>query len=109
MTNKNNLSQIDMDISDEPVTIFQTTPWNTMQIKENIEKYEANESLIEVTTPAPSKVASRTSTNNILSIFQGKLYIQTIEGEIVVEGSHLKFWFSPPEGKNITPQIVEVK
>lgn len=46
---------------------------------------------------------------NILNIYQGKLYIQTIEGEIVVEGTSLKFWFSPPEGQNIIPQPVEVK
>jgi hypothetical protein len=46
--------------------------------------------------------------NNILNIYQGKLYIQTIEGEIVVEGQNLKFWFTPPEGHNITPQVLEI-
>ncbi len=109
VTNKNNSPQIVMDICDEPVTILQTSPWNIIPTKENNEKHETNKYLTEVATSTQSKVTSHTSTNNILSIFQGKLYIQTIEGEIVVEGSHLKFWFSPPEGKNITPQIVEVK
>ncbi len=56
-----------------------------------------------------SQFTSSKSTKNILSIDKGKLYIQTIEGEIVVEGSNLKFWFSPPEGQNIIPQPIEVK
>jgi hypothetical protein len=46
---------------------------------------------------------------NVLSIDQGKLYIQSIEGEIVVEGSELAFWFTPPEGQNIKPQPIKVK
>lgn len=46
---------------------------------------------------------------NVLSIYQGKLYIQTIEGEIVVEGENLKFWFTPEEGENITPLPVEIR
>jgi hypothetical protein len=46
--------------------------------------------------------------NNILSVYQGKLYIQTVEGEIVVEGSNLKFWFTPPEGEEAVPMAVEV-
>jgi redox-sensitive bicupin YhaK (pirin superfamily) len=55
-------------------------------------------------------VSPSTSTNkNILSIDKGKLYIQTIEGEIVVEGTHIRFGFSPPEGQNIIPQPIEVK
>jgi hypothetical protein len=109
MRNQNNLAEISTDISDEPVTILQTTPWNIMQTQENIEKIEPDKPVMEIANPTSSKMTSQTSTNNILSIFQGKLYIQTIEGEIVVDGSHLKFWFSPPEGKNITPQIVKVK
>jgi hypothetical protein len=46
--------------------------------------------------------------NNILSVYQGKLYIQTVEGEIVVEGSNLRFWFTPPEGEEAMPMAVEV-
>jgi hypothetical protein len=106
---KINLPEIDTEIFDEPVTILQTNTWNITQIQENSEQYKTSESLTEVAIPTISKTKSHNSTNNILSVFQGKLYIQTIEGEIVVEGSNLKFWFSPPEGKNIKPQIVEVK
>jgi hypothetical protein len=109
VTSKNNITGMGIDIYDEPVTILQTNPWNIISTQEDAEKIKTNESLMEVANPKISNMASRTSTNNILSIFQGKLYIQTIEGEIVVDGSHLKFWFSPPEGKNIAPQIVEIK
>ncbi|MEM7724977.1 MAG: hypothetical protein AAF208_01230 [Cyanobacteria bacterium P01_A01_bin.45] len=49
------------------------------------------------------------NSQNILNIYQGKLYIQTLEGEIVIEGSNLKFWFSPPPGHNFIPEPIEVK
>jgi hypothetical protein len=52
--------------------------------------------------------SSEPKNNNILSVYQGKLYIQTIEGEIVVEGSNLKFWFTPPDGEEAIPMAVEV-
>ncbi|BAZ17088.1 hypothetical protein NIES4071_89660 [Calothrix sp. NIES-4071] len=52
---------------------------------------------------------SSSNTGSVLNIYQGRLYIQTIEGEIVVEGSDLAFWFSPPEGQDIKPQPVKVK
>jgi hypothetical protein len=52
--------------------------------------------------------SSEPKNNNILSVYQGKLYIQTIEGEIVVEGSNLRFWFTPPEGEEAVPMAVEV-
>jgi hypothetical protein len=66
-------------------------------------------------TPLAFSLANRLPENsssltnkNILNIYQGKLYIQTIEGEIVVEGQNLKFWFIPKEGQSITPQVVEI-
>ncbi|QIR38592.1 hypothetical protein HCG51_19070 [Tolypothrix sp. PCC 7910] len=52
-----------------------------------------------------SLVSSPTVTsNNIVKLHQGKLYIQTPEGEIVVEGSNLKFWFTQPGTQNLVPQ-----
>ncbi|MBD2210305.1 hypothetical protein H6G64_16410 [Calothrix sp. FACHB-156] len=54
-----------------------------------------------------SLVSSPTVTsNNIVKLHQGKLYIQTPEGEIVVEGSNLKFWFTQPGSQNLVPQSV---
>ena len=58
----------------------------------------------------PISLSSSSAANkNILSIENGRLFIQTIEGEIVIEGSNMRFWFTPPEGQNIIPQPVEVK
>ncbi|AFZ04235.1 hypothetical protein [Calothrix sp. PCC 6303] len=56
-----------------------------------------------------TRQAPQSKNNNILSVYQGKLYIQTIEGEIVVEGSNLKFWFTPPDGEEAIPMAVEVQ
>ncbi len=84
----------------------------------NISNYSLEESTstavdtkVEIKKDNPTSELSqpRTSPQNILSIYQGKLYIQTIEGEIVVEGFNMRFWFTPPEGSNMTPQPVEVK
>jgi hypothetical protein len=49
------------------------------------------------------------TSNNIVQLHQGKLYIQTPEGEIVVEGSNLKFWFTEPGSQNLIPQSVVIK
>lgn len=49
------------------------------------------------------------TTENIVSFSQGKLYIQTTQGEIVVEGSNLKFRFNQPEVRNIIPQPLQVR
>jgi hypothetical protein len=68
----------------------------------------SDKQLISQLTP-PSTSSTSNKNKNILSIDKGKLYIQTVEGEIVVEGSSLRFWFSPPEGQNIIPQPIEVK
>lgn len=57
-----------------------------------------------------SLVSSPTvTTNNIVKLHQGKLYIQTPEGEVVVEGSNLKFWFTQAETQNLVPQSVVLK
>jgi hypothetical protein len=71
-------------------------------------KVNQEENTQQVTPSTSTKNSSRTA-NNVLSIDQGRLYIQTIEGEIVVEGTDLAFWFSPPEGQDIKPQPVKVK
>jgi hypothetical protein len=57
----------------------------------------------------PSSQKNNQTNKSILSVYQGKLYIQTIEGEVVVEGSHMKFWFSPPEGQETIPEPIEVR
>lgn len=70
----------------------------------NQESKQAQQSLVSSSTNNGSK-----TTGNVLSVYQGRLYVQTIEGEIVVEGSDLAFWFSPPEGQDIKPQPIKVK
>ncbi|MBD2353337.1 hypothetical protein H6G41_01655 [Tolypothrix sp. FACHB-123] len=49
------------------------------------------------------------TTNNIVRFDQGKLYIQTSEGEIVVEGSNLKFSLNERRVENFTAQPVSVR
>ncbi|OKH41413.1 hypothetical protein NIES2101_34320 [Calothrix sp. HK-06] len=72
------------------------------QITKKVEQVQ--QPFVSTSTKNSSKTAG-----NVLSIDQGRLYIQTIEGEIVVEGSDLAFWFSPPEGQSIQPQPLKVK
>lgn len=91
-TSQNSLNPTTINITSEQVQAVSQSVWEQSQISDK------------------QLVSSSTSTNkNILSIDKGKLYIQTIEGEIVVEGSQIRFWFSPKEGQNIIPQPIEVK
>lgn len=94
-TSQNNLDSIANDTSIHPQVATPILLWEESQIPENKQPV--------------SQLSSSAANKNILSIENGRLYIQTIEGEIVVEGSNMKFWFSPPEGQNIIPQPVEVK
>ncbi|RUT07620.1 hypothetical protein DSM106972_018800 [Dulcicalothrix desertica PCC 7102] len=82
--------------------VVQNMLWSQAQVTKEVEQVQ-QPSVLNST-----KNSSKTA-GNVLSIDQGRLYIQTIEGEIVVEGSDLAFWFSPPEGQNIQPQPVKVK
>ncbi|BAY23551.1 hypothetical protein NIES2100_33430 [Calothrix sp. NIES-2100] len=49
------------------------------------------------------------TTNNIVRFDQGKLYIQTTEGEIVVEGYNLRFSLNERRVENRTSQPVSVR
>lgn len=49
------------------------------------------------------------TTNNIVRFDQGKLYIQTTEGEIVVEGSNLKYSLSDRKVEHCNTQSVAVR
>ncbi|BAY10995.1 hypothetical protein [Calothrix sp. NIES-2098] len=80
--------------------LAQTEPTTVIQTNTADEHIQACEQL--ASTPA-------ITTNNIVNFSEGKLYIQTPEGEIVVEGSNLKFSFTQPRLPNIIPQAVGVK
>ncbi len=99
---QNSLPAILEDTKSEKLQLVaQNMLWSEAQVNKEIE---------EVQQPAvPTSTKNSSNTGNVLSIYQGRLYIQTIEGEIVVEGSDLAFWFSPPEGQDIKPQPVKVK
>jgi hypothetical protein len=93
-TSQNNLEST--TLNDAQLQPVNQTLWEPSQVSDK-------QPISQLPLPSISK------NKNILSIDKGKLYIQTIEGEIVVEGSNLRFWFSPPEGQNIVPQPIEVK
>ncbi|MBD2207719.1 hypothetical protein H6G33_19390 [Calothrix sp. FACHB-1219] len=67
----------------EPATMIQAPGSNLLGLyKEQIQPSEQLLSMAAITT------------NNIVRFDQGKLYIQTTEGEIVVEGSNLKYFLN---------------
>ncbi|MEM7553572.1 MAG: hypothetical protein AAF378_05645 [Cyanobacteria bacterium P01_A01_bin.84] len=111
-------------ISLSDTTSKQVIQENNNPIKESLEDTFQNDSAVEsdalfwtqfeTEKNQKDKVKTDSETcsdknQNILNIYQGKLYIQTVEGEIVVEGSNLKFWFTPPEGQNFVPEPIKVE
>ena len=82
----------------------QSEPTTAIPANTSINDYISLEYQSQGSEQLLSKLAVKT--NNIVNLSQGKLYIQTTEGEIVVEGSNLKFWFNHPEVQNIILQAV---
>jgi len=72
------------------------------------ESYAFSEEMRVPPPPPPVPVLPTTRNTSILSIHEGKLYIRTIDGEIVVEGTDLAFWMCPPEGVDIKPEVIKV-
>ncbi len=87
------------------------TPENPHQVQEEDFETDSDFSFSEetvVASPPREPVLPVTKNTSILSIHEGKLYIRTIDGEIVVEGTDLAFWMCPPEGVNIKPEVIKV-
>ncbi|MDZ7961225.1 MAG: hypothetical protein RMY34_25655 [Aulosira sp. DedQUE10] len=103
----------------EPATVIQAKTVKKEDNSSEITKITDNELLFAPQNYFPatennpfitSVVSSpEITSNNIVNLHQGKLYIQTSEGEIVVEGANLKFWFIQPGSQNLVPQSVVMK
>ncbi len=89
-----NDDQVLQTIADEPINNQQLTSQSALISRAKDSEYEQ---LLDSSLPL---LEDDISSNLNISLNQGKLYIQTGEGEVVVEGENIRFWFQPHSLKN---------
>ncbi len=98
--------------SDPSKPVFRQSPGRTAFVGRSLPPLAASPA--QVNSPGSrgneksENSATRPDLRQVLKFRQGKLYITTAIGEIVVEGSHLKFWLNDEEPA-IAPKTVNIE